>query len=112
MQKLPQQIGSRYNTVVQHIQATWTGAYYHLRCGGCGRELVSGADWQTQRFYAAHAACARLLRPVDPRYYGAGDLVARVAKPVAQAMGRDPNCAPCAQRQAALNQMFPRVWRR
>ena len=88
------------------------GPYRHLRCFGCGGELVAGAEWQVQQFYGAHAGCGRLLGPVDPAYYGAGDLVARVAKPLARAMGRDPNCAPCARRQVALNRMFPRVWRR
>ena len=97
---------------VDHIQATYNGAYLHLHCQGCGAQLMSGADWQTQDFARRHAVCARLLRPAPVSYYGAGDLVARVAKPVARAIGRDPNCQPCAQRQAALNRMFPRIWRR
>lgn len=41
------------------------------------------------------------------QYLGAGDVVHAVT----QAMGMS-RCAPCAQRQAALNAAFPNVWRR
>lgn len=37
---------------------------------------------------------------------GAGDLVARVAKPVARALGIQ-DCDACDQRQSLLNSMFP-----
>ena len=50
--------------------------------------------------FAAAAAAA-------PGYAGAGDMVARMTG----ALGIQ-KCAPCAERQAALNRMMPRVWRR
>jgi hypothetical protein len=47
-----------------------------------------------------------------PAYYGGGDLVAKVAKPVARMLGMPENCSPCQQRQALLNQLFPNLVRR
>ncbi len=39
----------------------------------------------------------------DDAFVGVGDVVAAVAKPIARALGRDPNCLPCQQRQQRLN---------
>jgi hypothetical protein len=41
----------------------------------------------------------------DDAFVGMGDVVAAVAKPIARALGRDPNCLPCQQRQARLNRI-------
>lgn len=51
-------------------------------------------------------------RAAEAGYFGAGDLVAAVAKPVARAVGMDERDCGCAGRQAALNQAFPRLLRR
>lgn len=88
------------------------GTGVQLQCMGCGTTVIVTHQEQANAFAHQHRLCPNQPLPVDPRYYGAGDLVARVAKPVARRMGMDPNCQPCAQRQAALNRMMPRVWRR
>lgn len=75
---------------------------FHIACERCqvgGVFAPAGAN----TFAAQHARCGSV---------GAGDAVAAVAKPVARALGLDPDCSPCAQRQAALNRMFPHLWRR
>lgn len=41
--------------------------------------------------------------------FGLGDAVEVVARPVAKALGLDPDCAPCARRKAALNGMSQRA---
>jgi hypothetical protein len=41
----------------------------------------------------------------DAQYFGLGDAVAAIAKPVARALGRDPNCVPCQQRQQRMNRI-------
>jgi hypothetical protein len=46
-----------------------------------------------------------------PGRYGAGDLVAAVAKPIARVLGRQP-CTPCEQRRHALNRLAPALWPR
>jgi hypothetical protein len=38
---------------------------------------------------------------------GLGDLVAKVAKPIAKAIGKDPNCPGCKKRQEKLNALVP-----
>jgi len=38
----------------------------------------------------------------DDEYVTLGDVVAAVAKPIARALGKDPNCKPCRDRQAKL----------
>lgn len=43
---------------------------------------------------------------------GLGDFVASVAKPIAGALGLDPGCTPCAQRQQTLNMLFPHLAKR
>ena len=46
------------------------------------------------------------VQPGPQRIRGIGDVVARVAKPVARALGIQ-DCDACDQRQALLNSMFP-----
>jgi len=48
--------------------------------------------------------------PQVRRTFGLGDLVAVVAKPVARALGRKADCAPCKKRQEALNRIT--LWKR
>lgn len=43
---------------------------------------------------------------------GLGDLFAVVAKPIASAMGLDPGCTPCAEKQQMLNMLFPHLGKR
>jgi hypothetical protein len=74
-----------------------------LGCTVCGQQFLAQDDWQAHQFQVAHAGCG---------YYGAGELVARVAKPIARAIGLDPDCAPCAEREGLLNRLWPRAWRR
>ncbi len=74
-----------------------------VRCTQC---VVGGilAPGQTiDGFAAAHSRC----RQPEPTHLGLGDVVARATG----ALGVKP-CAPCKERQAALNRLMPRVWRR
>lgn len=84
------------------------GVGVQLTCLMCGGSAIVTADWQAQRFQRHHAFCTG----ATPGYYGAGDAVAAVAQPMARALGRDPDCVPCKQRQGWLNRVLPRVWRR
>lgn len=71
-------------------------------CPGCGAQYALHphlAAQQAASLQQQHAAC--------PEHYGLGDLVAKATS----AVGIKP-CQPCKQRQAALNRMAPRVWRR
>jgi hypothetical protein len=43
---------------------------------------------------------------------GLGDAVALFAKPIASALGMDPECTPCAEKQQTLNLLFPHLYRR
>lgn len=97
---------------MSHIAGRQLGTGLQLTCQGCGASVIVGAPWQSQQFQAVHAGCAPRLAPVDPGYYGMGDAVAAVARPIARVVGVDPNCAPCQQRQRELNRWFPRLWRR
>ena len=49
---------------------------------------------QTHRVHQAPAGSMRL-----------GDAVAAIAKPIAKAVGMDPNCTPCEARRRMLNQL-------
>jgi hypothetical protein len=97
---------------VQHITAQQFGSGVQITCHGCGASVLVGAPWQAEQFQAMHAQCAQAFAPVDPNYYGAGDAVAAVAQPIARAIGRDPDCLPCAKRKRALNRWLPRLFRR
>jgi hypothetical protein len=45
-------------------------------------------------------------------YYGAGDAVAALARPLANAIGLGGRDCGCAERQTALNRAFPSLWPR
>lgn len=36
---------------------------------------------------------------------GIGDAIARIAKPIAQALGLSPSCTPCERRRRQLNRL-------
>jgi len=64
-----------------------------------GRRIQAFNDLQVNQFAAQCAG--------EQGHVGAGDVIAGVTK----ALGIK-GCAPCAARQAALNRMAPKVWRR
>lgn len=84
------------------------GVGVQLTCTICGASAIVTADWQARRFQQHHAYCTGATLG----YYGAGDAVAALARPIARAIGADPDCAPCRQRRGWLNRLVPALWRR
>jgi hypothetical protein len=78
-----------------------SGGIFVATCEVCGLRS-SGQAQAVDAFALAHA------EHVAPEgSWRLGDAVARLAKPVAKALGR-PTCTPCAQRQYALNALGAR----
>jgi len=78
-----------------------------LRCEVCGATatlIPSQAD-EFSRQHAQH-------RSASPTHMGLGDVVAKVAQPVARMLGRPDTCTPCEKRKQALNAALPAFWRR
>lgn len=90
---------------VPWIQVQPVRGGYHVTCSVCG---VGGVTHQqgAEQFVREHEA----HRSAAPGYMGAGDAVARVAKPVARAFGME-DCTPCEKRREALNRLVPRLFR-
>lgn len=88
-----------------HPRLPWILVGPHPQGGFVVRDSRTGATAHAAdpagvaRFAADHSAA--------PGYGGAGDAV----QAVTQRLGLG-SCAPCAARQAHLNGLFPRVWRR
>ena len=97
---------------MDHIGRRRLGHGVQLQCLQCGRSVIVLTRQQQSQFEAMHRVCATAMRPVNPRYHGLGDAVARVAQPIAHAIGVDPNCLPCQRRRRKLNGLLPRLWRR
>src|SRR5690606_29913226 len=64
-----------------------------------GQRALARTETEVHQFVAQRASA--------PGYLGAGDVV----KKLTDTLGIQ-QCAPCARRQAALNDAMPRVWRR
>lgn len=79
----------------------------HLRCEACGATATL-APSQADAFSRQHAQ----HRSASPTHLGLGDVVAKVAQPVARMLRRPESCTPCEQRKHALNAVMPAVWRR
>lgn len=76
---------------------------WQCQCRVCGAAMQGAAPAEgADRFASVHSAHEQA-----PSHYGFGDLVARATS----AVGIKP-CAPCKKRQAQLNGLLPRVWRR
>jgi len=82
------------------------------------RELDQGFEVvDTRTGEAAYAADASGIEAfaadhsADPGHGGLGDMVALFAKPIASAMGWDPGCTPCAEKQQTLNLLFPHLYK-
>jgi hypothetical protein len=93
---------------MRHPQAPWiefvkSPEGIAIRCTVCQTAAVRLAPQQADQFVRNHTE----HRSDAASHYGAGDLVARATK----AMGITP-CTPCEARRRALNEMFPRAWRR
>lgn len=69
-----------------------------LRCTVCGEEFDATCEDCVRGFAEAH----------QHSHYGLGDIVALGIK---RLLGVKP-CRGCKRRQAGLNRMAPRVWRR
>lgn len=98
--------------MVQHPNVPWihcatpSPGVYQCACRGCGAQMPGPASGQASDAFAqAHAAHAPLMPQKPPM--GLGDLVAKVTG----AFGVKP-CAPCKQRQQALNNAVPKIWPR
>jgi hypothetical protein len=72
-------------------------------CTVCGAQYVPPTARDAKAFAQQHSYCGQPA-PVDPRYLGLGDMVARTT----QAMGMT-SCQSCKERQDALNRLAPRV---
>jgi pantoate kinase len=75
---------------------------FAARCTACGAQATAGTPQGVDDFAAAHQHPAPVRQAM-----GLGDVVAAATK----AVGIAP-CTPCQARQAKLNAMFPRLWRR
>lgn len=106
-QDLPRASKTLYLQIMRHILAQPMGVGVQYTCTRCRGSVIATAPWQAQRFVQHHSVCMGAA----PGYYGMGDAVAAVAQPVARAVGLDPECAPCKQRQSWLNRLMPRLWR-
>lgn len=78
-----------------------------LRCEVCNATATLTPQ-QADAFARQHAA----HRSASPTHMGLGDVVAKVAQPVARALGRTETCLPCERKKHALNSLVPRAWRR
>lgn len=87
---------------VPHVVWARTTQGFAMRCQQCGSEATAGAPGGVDAFASQHQ------HPAPQRQtMGLGDVVAAATK----AVGIQP-CTPCQARQAALNRLLPRVWRR
>lgn len=89
---------------MSHVFSRRTHQGTQLLCSICRVAAVPQDELQAQRFLHEHE---HPVQPVDPRFYGAGDLVARATG----ALGIE-QCSPCQERQRRLNAILPRVLRR
>lgn len=94
----------------QHPRVPWV-AFEPLPEGGflvedtrTGEQAYAADASGIESFAADHSSA--------PGQVGLGDAIASVAKPIAQALGFDPGCSPCAQRQQTLNLLFPSLTKR
>jgi hypothetical protein len=93
----------------QHPRVPWV-TYKPLPAGGfevfdtrTGDTAYAAEASGIESFAADHSAAQG--------HAGLGDMVALFAKPIAGALGMDPGCTPCAQKQQALNLLFPHLYR-
>lgn len=98
--------------MLTHPRVPWIryaarGAGVHVVCVACRTETVT-VPADADAFVARHAA----HQSASPTHHGLGDLVAKVAAPVARALGLPAQCTPCEARRAAMNARLPAVWRR
>lgn len=102
-------LGTKRDTPdVQHPQAPWieftqTARGIVIGCNVCQAKagpLTPAAADQFSRAHYEH-------RSTSSAHYGMGDAIAAATK----AVGITP-CTPCEARRRALNQLFPKVWRR
>lgn len=70
---------------------------YRMDCTACGAVAIAGSVGGVEQFATHHAE-----HTAGPRHVGLGDAVAKLAKPVARAVGKKP-CTPCERRRQALN---------
>lgn len=94
--------------MTRHPQVSWilwqrTTGGFSARCEACGATVSAPSPQGVDAFAQAHLE----HRSPAQGHYGAGDLVARATKALGIAA-----CSPCEARRQAMNQAFPRVWRR
>lgn len=75
-------------------------------CLKCGKKVLAASPQEEKEFDRNHRSCKQ-KNASSAEFYGAGDLVAGLTK----AIGVDP-CSGCERRRAAMNRMFPKVWKR
>jgi hypothetical protein len=90
----------------QHPQFPWIQVASHPQSGWIIHDTRDGARFHAASEHAYHSIIAQRSNQQLNRM-GAGDLVARAT----HALGIE-QCTPCAQRQAALNQALPNLWRK
>jgi len=72
---------------------------YMATCEACNGVMTSHEAADVDVFAATHTT-----HHAPAGYFGLGDAVAAIAKPIARAFGKAP-CTPCEARQRALNEM-------
>jgi len=75
------------------------GRWIDLFCEVCGVS-ESSLTVEPDVFVAEHAAHRARAGSL-----GLGDAIARIAKPIAQALGLSPSCTPCERRRRQLNRL-------
>lgn len=89
-----------------HPRLSWILVGAHPQGGFVVRNTRTGQEVFAPTQQAVANAAASMSSAVG--YGGLGDVVAGVTK----RLGFSGGCTPCAQRQAQLNGLFPRVFRR
>jgi hypothetical protein len=83
--------------VLVHTYPDGSFGGYAFNCDVCGDRNVGNLP-ALQSFAAAHR-----VHQAPRGSMRLGDAFAAVAKPVARAVGIDPNCTPCEARRRAMN---------
>ena len=95
----------RFSEQIPWVLVQQNGVALGAYCEVCHQQ-TAGSPQQIAQFAQAHAN-----HQGNQGHLRLGDAVAAIAKPIAQAFGRQP-CTPCEARRRALNTAVPNPWRR
>jgi hypothetical protein len=89
----------------QHPQVPWVVMWPAPGGGYFVQDRRTGETAQVPDAFSANQFAAQ--RAAAPGHMGAGDMVHAVTKRLGI-----QQCSPCVERQAQLNRLMPKVWRR